>query len=406
MRQIITSLLDTDQYKFTMLQLFLHQYPDAMTEWAYKCRNKEIRFTKEMVEEINHQIDLYCSLHFTEEELAYMSKTPWYKPDFINFLRLWRPIREQITCSLNEDGTLNLRAKGPNINVSPYETPLLAIVSEVYYKMNFSEEGYEKIVEDFYERFSDKARRLYTNEYSIGAFSEFGMRRRISKGIQYEVVKRLAKFQETHSLGNSTFVGTSNVWLAKEFGIKAVGTMAHECFQTIGQGYPEFNPAYSNKRVLESWVKEYGILNGIALTDCITTDCFLLDFNTVYATLFSGVRHDSGDPYVWGNKIIEHYKKLGIDPSSKTLLFSDSLDFERATQIYNYFKGKTKVAFGIGTYLVNDTYVPALNEVMKVVKANGHNVAKISDTDGKNMCESPEYIKYLKDAIQWRLWGK
>ena len=159
---------------------------------------------------------------------------------------------------------------------------------------------------------------------------------------------------------NSNFVGTSNVYLAKKYHLLPVGTMAHEWIMCVGQGNHKHNPAYSNWYSMDAWVKEYGILNGTALTDAITTDCFLKDFQLTYATLFSGVRHDSGDPYEWGDKMIEHYQSLGIDPTTKTLLFSDSLDFERASQLNQYFKGRAKVAFGIGTYLSNDTNVSPL----------------------------------------------
>ena len=170
-----------------------------------------------------------------------------------------------------------------------------------------------------------------------------------------------------------------------------------------GQGNHKHNPAYSNWYALDAWVREYGVLNGIALTDAITTDCFLRDFQLTYATLFSGVRHDSGDPVEWGEKMIAHYQKLGINPANKTLLFSDSLDFARAHELYEHFRNRTKVAFGIGTYISNDTEVPALNIVMKTTLCNGMDVAKISDTPGKGMCKNPDYVHYLKRCIDWRM---
>ena len=179
--------------------------------------------------------------------------------------------------------------------------------------------------------------------------------------------------------------------------------MAHEWIMCVGQGNHKHNPAYSNWYALDAWVKEYGILNGTALTDTITTDCFLKDFQLTYATLFSGVRHDSGDPFEWGEKMIKHYKNLGINPQNKTLLFSDSLDFERADKLYKYFSKKINVAFGIGTYISNDTDVPALNIVMKTTKCNGMDVAKISDTPGKGMCRNPKYEHYLTRCIDWRM---
>ena len=199
------------------------------------------------------------------------------------------------------------------------------------------------------------------------------------------------------------FAGTSNVYLAKKYHLTPVGTMAHEWVQAVGQGNRKHNPAYSNWYMMDAWVKEYGVLNGIALTDTITTDCFLKDFQLTYATLFSGVRHDSGDPFVWGDKMIAHYDSLGIDPKTKTLLFSDSLDFERASEIYAYFKDKTRVAFGIGTYITNDTSVPSLNIVMKITRCNGCDVAKLSDVEGKGMCKNPDYVDYLQRCIDWRM---
>ena len=179
--------------------------------------------------------------------------------------------------------------------------------------------------------------------------------------------------------------------------------MGHEWIMCTGQGNHKHNPAYSNWYALDAWVKEYGVLNGIALTDTITTDCFLRDFQLTYATLFSGVRHDSGDPFEWGEKMIAHYESLGINPKTKTLLFSDSLDFEKADKLYSHFREKANVAFGIGTYISNDTNVPALNIVMKVTKCNGMDVAKISDTPGKGMCKNADYVDYLQRCIDWRL---
>ena len=150
-------------------------------------------------------------------------------------------------------------------------------------------------------------------------------------------------------------------------------------------------------------MKEYGVLNGIVLTDTLTTDCFLRDFDLTFATLFSGTRHDSGDPYEWGEKMLSHYESLGIDAKTKTLLFSDSLNFEKADAINSYFRGRAKVAFGIGTYLSNDTEVPALNIVMKTTACNGQAVAKLSDTPGKGMCKDESYIQYLETCIRWRM---
>ena len=170
-----------------------------------------------------------------------------------------------------------------------------------------------------------------------------------------------------------------------------------------GQGNHKHNPAYSNWYALDAWVKEYGVLNGTALTDTITTECFLRDFQLTFATLFSGVRHDSGDPFEWAEKMIAHYESLGIDPKTKTLLFSDSLDFEKADKIWRKLHDRINVAFGIGTYISNDTDVEPLNIVMKVTDCNNMDVAKISDIEGKGMCKNPEYVDYLQRCIDWRI---
>ncbi len=225
------------------------------------------------------------------------------------------------------------------------------------------------------------------------------MRRRLSAHAQDMAVKALAEAD----LGESRFVGTSNVYLAKKYNLTPVGTMAHEWIMCIGQGDHKHNPAYSNWYALRAWVDEYGVLNGTALTDTITTDCFLRDFQLTYSTLFSGVRHDSGDPIAWGEKMVDHYTSLGIDSKTKTLLFSDSLNFEKADCIYRHFCDRAKVAFGIGTYIANDTCVPALNIVMKTTLCNGQDVAKISDVDGKGMCKNPDYVHYLRRCIDWRM---
>lgn len=396
MEQIINSLLETDLYKFSMGQAIYHQFPSYTTTWTFRCRNTDVRFTPEMIEEIKRQIQLYCELKFTEEELEYLGKITWFQRSYVDFLRLWHPRFEDFEIGTKEPCGLTIETKGTWLNTSMYEIPTLAIVNGVYFRMGFD---YDKLLASFKERLDDKIKKLEDGTWKIGAFSEFGIRRRLSAEAQELAVSELAKAK----LDGSLFVGTSNVYLAKKFGLKPVGTMAHEWIMCVGQGNHKHNPAYSNWYALDAWVKEYGVLNGTALTDAITTDCFLKDFQLTYATLFSGVRQDSGDPMKWGDKMIQHYEKLGIDPKTKTLLFSDSLDFEKANNINAYFKDRAKVAFGIGTYVANDTEVPALNIVMKTTECNGMDVAKISDSEGKGMCKNPDYVDYLQRTIDWRM---
>lgn len=395
--QIINSLLETDMYKFSMGQTIFHQFTSYKTTWTFKCRNKDVHFTDEMVEEIKEQVQAFCQLRFTEEELEYLDNITWIKGTYVDFLRLWQPRYEEFTITTDAPCGLAIDAAGTWLNTSMYEIPVLAIVNEVYFRMAYD---YDVLLKQFKRRLDEKVRLLEEDTYRLSDFSEFGLRRRLSAGAQEMAVKAIA---EVELPADSHFIGTSNVYLAKKFNLKPVGTMAHEWIMCTGQGNHKHNPAYSNWYALDAWVKEYGILNGIALTDTITTDCFLRDFQLTYATLFSGVRHDSGDPYEWGDKMIAHYNSLGINPRTKTLLFSDSLDFERATALYDYFKDKAKVAFGIGTFISNDTDEEALNIVMKTTKCNGMDVAKISDVAGKGMCKNPDYVDYLNRCIDYRM---
>lgn len=385
-------------YKLSMGQAIYFLFPGYKTTWTFRCRNKDVFFTREMVKEIKRQIKAYCKLRFTEDELAFLDSIKWIRGSYVDFLRLWQPRYEDFTITTDADCGLFLEAKGTWLNTSMYEIPVLAIVNEVYFRMKYN---YDELFVSFKEKLQEKIQWLIDGKYDIGTFSEFGLRRRLSGEAQDLAVKMLCENNSKYH--GSRCVGTSNVFLAKKYGVTPVGTMAHEWIMCVGQGDHKHNPAYSNWYSLEAWVKVYGVLNGTALTDAITTDCFLRDFQLTYATLFSGVRHDSGDPYEWGEKMIAHYNKLGIDPATKTLLFSDSLDFERAHKLNAHFAGRAKVAFGIGTYLSNDTMVPALNIVMKTTACNGQDVAKISDTPGKGMCKNPAYVDYLQRSINWRM---
>ena len=400
LKPIITSLLETDQYKFNMGNVIFKKFNNYTTTWTFKCRNTDVFFTEEMVQEIRDQFDYFCNLRFTDEELNWLkTNLPWLSEGYINYLKFWHPIRSEV--SINENNIipynncgLAIEAKGTWLNTSMYEIAILAIVNETYFSLKHD---MKKLVSSFYTKTEYKLEDLVTHRSELGVFSEFGLRRRLSKDTHDWLINTLCDYKDYG------FVGTSNVYLAKKYNVKAVGTQAHEYIMAVGQGNPRHDKAYSNYYAMRAWVDEYKTLNGIALTDTISTDCFLKDFDLTYATLFSGVRHDSGDPIEWGEKIIKHYKGLNIDPNTKTLLFSDSLNFEKATKIYNYFKDKCKVAFGIGTFLACDTFVKPLNIVMKVTECNGFPVAKISDCVGKGMCRDNTYVEYLNKCIEWRL---
>ena len=393
---IITHLTDTDLYKFTMLQTMFHRHTSLNGTYIFKCRNDGVKFTKEMVNEINAQIDHLCSLRFTDAELDYLSSLRFIKPDFIEFLRIWHPLRRYVMTWLDTDepgmqeGTLGIKIDGPLFNVMMFEIYLLSIVNEVYFRMKYD---YLSLVEDAREKLYHKINRFRCYEYNF-QFAEFGTRRRLSNEWQDYMLNEL--LQTGHC------VGTSNVYLAMKYGCKPIGTYAHEYVQMF-QGVPGIQLAYTNKAALEEWFEEYQGDLGTALTDTLGTDLFLRDFNNLQAMCYTGVRHDSGDPIVWGEKIIKHYEKLGIDPTTKTLLFSDGLDFDKAQTIYDHFVRRINVSFGIGTYLTNDTYVDPLNIVIKLQYVNGHPVAKLSDVPGKTMCQDEGYAEYLKQAVSYRI---
>lgn len=389
---IIVSLLDTDLYKWNMCQVFFHKHTNMNGKYIFKCRNKGVEFTPEMVEEINAQIDHLCTLTLSDEELNYLGSLRFIKKDYVEFLRLWRPLRRYVNCVYDDlvDCKLRIEIEGPLFSVMQFEIYLLEIVNETYFRMKYD---YMQLVESAKEKLYHKTNAFRMEEYDF-KFAEFGCRRRLSREWQDYVVGELLK--------TGKCVGTSNTYLAMKYGCTPIGTYAHEYVQMY-QGVPGIQLAYTNKVAMEEWFDEYQGDNGTALTDTLGTDLFLRDFNKLQALCYNGVRHDSGDPIEWGEKIIAHYEKLGIDPKTKTLLFSDSLDFVRAQHIYNHFRNRINVSFGIGTYLSNDTNVDPLNIVIKLQYVNGHPVAKLSDNPGKAMCQDDSYLNYLKNAVEYRL---
>ena len=401
---IINSLLENDFYKWNMGNVIFLKCNEYTTTWSFKERNKGM-FTPEMIAEIRAQIDHYCTLRYTEDELKYLKEVaPWLRQGYLDFLRFWHPRRCEIFVNEGNihpyDGcNLAIEATGTWLNTSMYEVPILAIVNEVYFAYTY---GVGALESKFIENSVKKFDRLIKGEIDIGNYADFGLRRRYSGKMQDWSVKYQTDKKNEGLLPG--FVGTSNVYLARKYGVKPIGTMAHEFAMCAAQGDPTFNAAFTNARVMQLWTDVYGTDNGIMLNDTLGDDVFLLDFTKRYATLFNGIRHDSGDPYAWGEKMLAHYAKLGIDATTKTLLFSDSLDFDRAAGLLKHFNGRCKVSFGIGTYITCDLGdVPANNVVMKVTKCNGYPVAKISNDNGKTMCRDEEYIAYLKRTIEWRI---
>ena len=390
LKPIVISLLDTDLYKFNMDQVIFHKHTELCGQYYFKCRNKDVVFSEEMVREIDAQIDHLCSLRFSNRELDYLRSIRFIKDDYVEFLRLWRPIRDYVTVRLSRQGELSIVVDGPLFSAMQFEIYLLEIVNEVYFRMRYD---YDELLRSAEERLDKKIKALNDGTYTFN-FAEFGCRRRLSREWEDVVVKRLA--EETDKC-----VGTSNVYFAMKHGVKSIGTYAHEYVQMY-QGIDKIPLAYTNHYAMRDWYDEYNGDNGTALTDTITTDLFLLDFTRSNVNNYNGVRHDSGDPYEWGEKIIAHYRKYGVDPRTKMLLFSDGLNFDRAQKLYDYFKDRAKVSFGIGTFVSNDTCETALNIVIKLQYVNGRPVAKLSDVEGKSMTQDEHYIQYLRGAVDFR----
>lgn len=390
---IVISLLDTDLYKFNMNQVMFHKHTDLVGDYYFKCRNKDVKFTKEQFNEINAQIDHLCTLTFTNEELDYLRSIRFIKDDYVEFLRLWRPLRDYVTTSFG-NGNIDIHVHGPLFSAMQFEIYLLEIVNEVYFRMH-PQYDYETLVASAREKLAGNIAKFKDHTYDF-YFSAFDCRRRLSRQWEEEV---LNTFIEN---GIKNMVGTSNVYFAMKYHLTPIGTFAHEYVQMY-QGIDSIPLAYTNAAALKDWYDEYKGDNGTALTDTLTTDLFLLDFDRANANNYTGVRHDSGDPYTWGEKMIKHYENYGIDPKSKTLLFSDSLNFDKAQKLYNAFRSRTKVAFGIGTYVGNNTCAEPLNIVIKLQYVNGKPVAKISDNPEKAMSRDETYTAYLKSSIAYRI---
>lgn len=393
---IITSLLDTDLYKFTMLQVVLHQFPQAHGVYEFRCRNNDQTAYPlvEIKSALENELDALCQLQFTQEELDYLRAMRFIKNDFVDYLELFQLKRRFVSVGTDQANRLTIRIEGPMIQAMFFEIYILAIVNELYFRRLETPEV-----------LAEGERRLQAKAALIRSFSErqnpqdppflvsdFGTRRRYTLAWQEHVIRTL------HDAAPDVLRGTSNVYLAKKLGITPIGTMAHEflqAFQALDVRLRDFQ-----KAALEAWVHEYRGDLGIALTDVVGMDAFLRDFDLYFAKLFDGLRHDSGDPYVWGDKAHKHYKKLKIDSRTKMLTFSDGLDLERAWALHLYFKDRFKTSFGIGTNLTNDLGHTPLNIVLKLVECNGQSVAKLSDSPGKTMTDNDTFLAYLRQVFQ------
>lgn len=388
--RIIQNLLDTDFYKLTMMQAVLHNYPNAEVEWEFRCRNAED--LTPYLAEIRYQIEQLADISITPDQLNFLERIPFITPDFTRFLSLFRFNLRYLQLGI-EDGQLCVRLRGPWLHVILFEIPLLAIISEVRNRYRYRDVKLIQAREVLYRKLDWLRANASDEELEGFQLADFGTRRRFSYRVQEEVVHILKRDFP------GRFVGTSNVHLAREFDIKPIGTMAHEWLMAHQQLGPRLID--SQIAALDAWVREYRGLLGIALTDCITMDAFLGDFDLYFAKLFDGLRHDSGDPLQWAEKAIAHYEKLGIDPLTKTLVFSDGLDMPRALALYRALHERIHVSFGIGTNLTCDIPgVEPMNIVIKMTACNGHPVAKISDEPGKTQCRDENFVAYLKHVFR------
>ena len=393
---IITSLLDNDLYKFTMLQAMLHQFPQTHGVYRFRCRNyQDTTYPLANIKEaLESQLDSLCELTFSQEELSYLRTLRFLRSDFVDYLELFRLKRRFIKVSVDDKNRLCVDIEGPMIQAMFFEVFVLAIVNELYYWQLQTPAVYE----EGERRLQEKVAMLhsYADKQPRNAppfiVADFGTRRRFSKSWQAHVVETL------HRAAPNIVRGTSNVYLAKTMKITPIGTMAHEFMQAFQA--LDVRLRDSQKAALEAWVHEYRGDLGIALTDVVGMDAFLRDFDLYFAKLFDGLRHDSGDPYLWGDKAIAHYQKLKIDPKTKILTFSDGLNIPKAWQLHQYFKDRIQTSFGIGTNLTNDMGLTQLNIVLKLVECNGQPVAKLSDSPGKTMINNDTYLAYLRQVFE------
>ncbi len=385
---ILTSLLDTDAYKLHMQQAVFHRYPAISVAAEFRCRGDEL--LGEYADEISAQIALMSQLALTDAEFNYLSGLPFFREDYLNWLRDFRYDPQQVQIE-NRQGKLHIRITGPWREVIMWEVPLLAVISEVVHRHRSPDVTTDMAVAHLRNKLAQF--KAMSSDVDISRFKlmDFGTRRRFSQPVQQAIVSTL----------KSEFpylVGTSNYDLARQLDLAPVGTQAHEWFQAHQQISPVL--ANSQRAALQAWLDEYPDQLGIALTDCITMDAFLRDFGPQFAQRYQGLRHDSGDPFEWGEKAIAHFQTLGIDPMSKTLVFSDNLDLDKALALYRHFYQRVNLVFGIGTRLTCDIPgVKPLNIVIKLVECKGKPVAKLSDSPGKTICQDQAFVKALRKAF-------
>jgi nicotinate phosphoribosyltransferase len=392
---IITSLLDTDLYKFTMMQVVLHQFPGAQVEYRFKCRNPGVQLAPH-VDQIRDEIRALCTLRFQDAELAYLRSLRFIKSDFVDFLALFRLNEKYIQVSALPTGEIDICITGPWLHTILFEIPVLAIVNEVYFRNTQKQPNFP----EGRRRLDAKIAQLQADGLESLKIADYGTRRRFSRAWHEEVLRVLCARLGTDDRGNGgagQLAGTSNVLYAMQLGLTPLGTMAHEYLQAC----QSLGPRLRDTQVFgfEMWAKEYRGDLGIALSDVYVMNAFLRDFDLYFCKLFDGARHDSGDPFAWGERLLQHYRNHRVDPLTKTLIFSDALTVPRIIELHQRFHGRCQLAFGIGTNLTNDLGHEPLQIVIKMTRCNDQPVAKLSDAPGKNMCDDEKYLAYLRQVF-------
>ncbi len=383
---IVESLLDTDIYKFSMMQAVLHQFPGAEVEYRFKCRSPELDL-RPLAQDIAREVEHMCTLKLEPGELDFLAAQRYFKRDFIEFLRLFH-LQSRFVEIGEEDEQLSITIRGPWLHTILFEVPLLAIVSELHTRRRHPEMDFTA-GRDRLEEKIDQVRALDRPDEFV--FADFGTRRRFSRAWHEEVVEKLAR-----EIPNS-LRGTSNVRLARDLGLVPIGTMAHEFIQAAQALGPRL--AETQRFAFEVWAREYRGDLGIALSDTYSLKAFLRDFDMFFCKLFDGARQDSGDPIEWGEAMIEHYEHNRVDPKTRNLIFSDSLNIPRAAEIWHRFRERINVSFGIGTNLTHDTGTDPINIVIKMTECNGQPVVKLSDSPGKIMSTDQHYLAWVRQAF-------
>jgi nicotinate phosphoribosyltransferase len=386
---IIKSLLDNDQYKFTMQQFVLRRFPNASVEYDLQIRTKDADLAP-LAEEIRAEIDALEGLTLTSEEKSFLlEKCPYLQRDYINFLKSFklRP-KDVVHSGVGRDGKFYLTIKGTWVDTILFEVPILAIISEVWSKSSQAvRSGIPALtITEKIDMIQKEAPDMF--------LLEFGTRRRYSFDEQFEVIREMKERIP------QVLKGTSNMLIAMKLGIPAGGTMAHEMFQCAQALYPMVS---HHEDLMQAWYDEFHPYLLCALSDTLGRKYFLTTFNGELANLYDGTRQDSGNPFAYGDAIVNHYRRLGIDPKSKYVVFSDSLDIPKAVNLHKAYKETIGVRFGIGTNLTNDVGIVPLSIVIKVQMCEGVPVVKISDSTGKTMCRDDNYRKFMYDFIGRRV---